>query len=107
MKRLPLPQHEVTVTGIGRDVPVYLERPIIDFQCCLMGHTYRDVLLASGGGAQGGREWQGRAVQEPNRENSEDVEAEAEADPVDSCHGSGAAVFSEESLPGEGEVLQC
>ncbi|GIL67303.1 hypothetical protein Vafri_20688, partial [Volvox africanus] len=50
VKRLSLPQHEVVVTGVGRDVPIYLERPVIDFQCCLMGHAYRDVLLVRNGG---------------------------------------------------------
>ncbi|GIL93003.1 hypothetical protein Vretifemale_20446 [Volvox reticuliferus] len=50
VKRLSLPQHEVVVTGVGRDVPIYLERPVIDFQCCLMGHVYRDVLLVRNGG---------------------------------------------------------
>ncbi|EFJ53186.1 hypothetical protein VOLCADRAFT_86216 [Volvox carteri f. nagariensis] len=46
VKRLSLPRHEVVVTAVGRDVPVYVERPVIDFQCCLLGHVYRDVLLA-------------------------------------------------------------
>lgn len=55
MKRLALPHHEVTLTGTGRDVPVYVERPLIDFQCCMLGHLYRDVLVVSAARVAGGR----------------------------------------------------
>ncbi len=62
IKRLPLPHHEVLLTGVGRDVPVYVERPLIDFKCCMLGHLYRDVLVVSGGKAEDikGRLWEPR-----------------------------------------------
>jgi hypothetical protein len=37
--------HTPRVAGVGRDVPVYVERPLVDFGCCSLGHLYRDVLL--------------------------------------------------------------
>ncbi|DBA92223.1 hypothetical protein WJX77_001787 [Trebouxia sp. C0004] len=43
-KRVTLPPAIVTLTGIGRAVPVYTDSELIDFKCCFMGQVYRHAM---------------------------------------------------------------
>lgn len=41
---MPVPAHEVLLSGVGRDLPVFVEEPVIDLKCCMMGHVYRSFV---------------------------------------------------------------
>ncbi|DBA95272.1 TPA: Cilia- and flagella-associated protein 74 [Trebouxia sp. C0006] len=43
-KRVALAPAIVTLTGIGRAVPVYTDSDLIDFKCCFMGQVYRHAM---------------------------------------------------------------
>jgi hypothetical protein len=44
-RKLALPSGQVMLLAAGRDVPVYVERPLMDFKCCMFGHLFRDKLV--------------------------------------------------------------
>ncbi|KAF5843498.1 hypothetical protein DUNSADRAFT_14414, partial [Dunaliella salina] len=48
-KRLQVPSDVVDLEGVGRDVPVFLERSVIDFRCVMVDHTYREKLVVRNG----------------------------------------------------------
>ncbi|KAL6756552.1 hypothetical protein V8C86DRAFT_68936 [Haematococcus lacustris] len=49
-RKLFIPQDSVSLVGIGRDVPIFLERSLIDFKCVMVDHIYRDKLIVRNGG---------------------------------------------------------
>ncbi|MEW5303719.1 MAG: hypothetical protein WDW36_006383 [Sanguina aurantia] len=49
-RTLVVPPLGVSLVGLGRDVPVFVERNVVDLRCCLMGHVYRDFLMVQNGG---------------------------------------------------------
>jgi hypothetical protein len=44
-RKLAIPPDHITLTALGRDVPVFVERPLMDFKCCMFGQLYRDQLV--------------------------------------------------------------
>eukprot|EP00798_Chlamydomonas_sp_ICE-L_P001974 gene1974-33391_t len=49
-RKLFTPPSDLTLKGVGRDVPIFLEEHIIDFKCCMVDHSYRDYLPVRNGG---------------------------------------------------------
>ncbi|KAA6423269.1 MAG: flagellar associated [Trebouxia sp. A1-2] len=43
-KKVALAPAVVTLTGIGKAVPVYTDSELIDFKCCFMGQVYRHAM---------------------------------------------------------------
>lgn len=49
-KRLSIPPQEVLLSGVGRDLPVFVEEPLVDLKCCMVGHVYRSFVKVRNNG---------------------------------------------------------
>ena len=39
------PEIEISLHGLGAEVPIYVERPVVDLRCCTFGTLFRDELV--------------------------------------------------------------